>query len=220
MAEHHNCVSLVPLFQQLTEEEQATIESIVIHHHVAAGETIFAAEDDLDSLLIIASGQIKVYQLSENGKEQLLYLLQAGDFEGESALFSKSVRQSFGETLLPSEVCEIKRTDFQELMKHYPSISINLLNEFGHRITQLEKRTTQATTESVESRLADYLIETASAIDKNSFKLPLKKKDLATYLGTTPETISRKLKLFEADGLIQQQAKQITITDPDALSLV
>lgn len=219
MAEH-NCVSLVPLFQQLTEAEQQTIESIVIHHHVQAGEIIFSAGDSIDELTIIATGQVKVYQLSENGREQLLYLLQAGDFEGESALFTKDHRQSFAQALLPTEVCQIRRDDFQKLMKQYPSISLNLLNEFGNRITSLEKRTTQAATESVESRLADYLVETCAAAQTATFRLPIKKKDLATYLGTTPETISRKLKEFEDHGWISQDAKQITIEDSDSLSLI
>lgn len=221
MSLEHECISLVPLFDQLTHADKKTIESIVHQHHYQPGETVFSAGDSLDALMIIASGQVKVYQLAENGKEQLLYLLQTGDFEGESALFSQTTRQSFGEALLPTAVCQIERSDFQKLMLQYPSISINLLNEFGNRLSKLEKRTTQATTSSIESRLADYLVETAAGMQATTFKLPLKKKDLATYLGTTPETISRKLKDFEAQGLIVQgNGKQITIKDGDALTLI
>ncbi|WP_137596876.1 Crp/Fnr family transcriptional regulator [Paucilactobacillus kaifaensis] len=221
MSLEHECISLVPLFDQLTHEDKKTIESIVHQHHYQPGETIFSAGDSLDALMIIASGQVKVYQLAENGKEQLLYLLQTGDFEGESALFSQATRQSFGEALLPTAVCQIERSDFQKLMMQYPSISINLLNEFGNRLSKLEKRTTQATTSSIESRLADYLVETAAGMQVTTFKLPLKKKDLATYLGTTPETISRKLKDFEDQGLISQGGgKKITIEDGDALTLI
>jgi len=217
----HECVSLVPLFNQLTHADKETIESIVHQHHYQPGETIFSAGDSLDSLMIIASGQVKVYQLAENGKEQLLYLLKTGDFEGESALFSQTTRQSFGEALLPTAICQIERSDFQMLMQQYPIISINLLNEFGHRLSKLEKRTTQATTSSIESRLADYLVETSAGLKETTFKLPLKKKDLATYLGTTPETISRKLKDFEDQGFITQGGgKKVTILDSDALALI
>lgn len=217
----HKCVSLVPLFSQLTESEQDTIESIVHQHHYQAGETIFAAGDPMDSLMIVASGQSKVFQLATNGKEQLLYLLTAGDFDGETALFSQTNHNSFGEALMPTLICSINRTDFQRLMQQYQTISLNLLNEFGRRLSDLEKRTTQTATTSVESRLADYLVDTAAQFESPSFKLPLKKKDLATYLGTTPETISRKLTELQQRGLINQTGnKQITITNQQELELL
>lgn len=217
----HNCVSLVPLFSQLSEQEQDTVNSIVHQHHYQTGETIFAAGDSMDALMIIASGQAKVFQLASNGKEQLLHLLTAGDFDGETALFSQAKHNSFAEALMPTMICQINRTEFQQLMQKYPTISLNLLNELGRRMTELEKCTTQTSTSSVESRLADYLVETSAQFGKNDFKLPLKKKDLATYLGTTPETISRKLGELERNGLIEQTgSKQICIVDQEALEML
>lgn len=216
----HECVQLVPIFNNLANDQLDTIESIVRHHHYPAGSTIFSASDALDSLMIVASGQVKVYQLAANGREQLLYLLQTGDIDGEAALFENQQRSSFGEALVPTDICSIRREDFQALMQQYPSISINVLNVFGKRLSQLERQTTRATTESVEARLANYLTETAAALKTNTFKLPLKKKDLATFLGTTPESISRKLALFEQQALITQKpGKIIQINDADQLLL-
>jgi len=217
----HECVQLVPIFQELATGQLDTIESIVQHHHYQPGETIFNAADSLDTLLIVAGGQVKVYQLAANGREQLLYLLQTGDIDGEAALFENKQRTSYAEALVPTDICSIRRDDFQHLMQTYPSISINVLNVFGKRLTQLEKQTTSTATESVEARLANYLTETAASLDVSAFKLPLKKKDLATFLGTTPETISRKLTSFEKQGLITQKpGKVIQINDADQLLLV
>lgn len=217
---NHECVQLVPIFSELAADQLDTIEKIVRHHHYQAGETLFSAADALDQLMIVANGQVKVYQLAANGREQLLYLLQTGDIDGEAALFENQQRTSFAEALVPTDVCSIRREDFQALMQQYPSISIKVLNVFGKRLTQLERQTTSTATESVEARLANYLTETAAALKTNTFKLPIKKKDLATFLGTTPETISRKLTLFEQQGLITQQAgKVIKINDADQLLL-
>ncbi|MFC6181730.1 Crp/Fnr family transcriptional regulator [Lactiplantibacillus daowaiensis] len=216
----HDCVQLVPIFQALADDQLDTIESIVQHRHFQAGETLFNASDDLDSLMIVANGQVKVYQLAANGREQLLYLLQTGDIDGEAALFENRQRTSYGEALVPTDICSIRRQDFQQLMQTYPSISINVLNVFGKRLAQLEKQTTSTATESVEARLANYLTETAASLNTATFKLPLKKKDLATFLGTTPETISRKLSRFEKLGLITQKpGKLIQINDADQLLL-
>lgn len=217
----HECVQLVPIFQELAADQLDTIESIVQHHHYQPGETLFNADDPLDTLMIVSGGQAKVYQLAANGREQLLYLLQTGDIDGEAALFENKRRTSYGEALVPTDVCSIRREDFQRLMQKYPSISINVLNVFGKRLTQLERQTTSTATESVEARLANYLTETAASLKVTAFKLPLKKKDLATFLGTTPETISRKLTRFEQTGLITQKpGKVIQINDADQLLLV
>lgn len=217
---NHECVQLVPIFSELEADQLDTIEKIVRHHHYQAGETLFSAADALDQLMIVANGQVKVYQLAANGREQLLYLLQTGDIDGEAALFENQQRTSFAEALVPTDVCSIRREDFQALMQQYPSISIKVLNVFGKRLTQLERQTTSTATESVVARLANYLTETAAALKTDTFKLPIKKKDLATFLGTTPETISRKLTLFEQQGLITQQAgKVIKINDADQLLL-
>ncbi|WP_412989627.1 Crp/Fnr family transcriptional regulator [Pediococcus siamensis] len=217
----HDCIKLVPLFSQLPDRDVAKISTIMTHKHYAAGETLFMDGDTLDTLIIVASGQVKVSRIAANGREQLLYLLQSGDFDGEGALFQEMTRSSTGVALIPTNVCQISRRNFQKLLSESPSISMNLINEFGQRISSLEKRTTEASTESVEARIGNYLVETGASLNKDTFKLPIKKKDLAIYLGTTPETVSRKLAEFQKKGWINQgPQKQIKLIDKDALILL
>ncbi|AMV60312.1 transcriptional regulator, Crp/Fnr family [Pediococcus damnosus] len=217
----HDCIKLVPLFDHLPDEDVDKIEAIITHKHYAAGESLFLDGDDLDTLMIVANGQVKVSKIAANGREQLLYLLQTGDFDGEGALFQDKTHTSSAVALIPTAVCQISRKNFQKLLSQSPSISMNLINEFGQRISSLEKRTTEAATESVEARIGSYLVETGASLDKDTFKLPIKKKDLAIYLGTTPETVSRKLTDFESKGWISQgPQKQIKLLDKDALVLL
>ncbi|WP_225417801.1 helix-turn-helix domain-containing protein [Loigolactobacillus backii] len=69
--------------------------------------------------------------------------------------------------------------------------------------------------------MALYLLDTADADKTDEFKLPMKKKELATYLGTTPETISRKLTAFEEAGYIKQiPQRMIQIRNRDGLLFV
>jgi cAMP-binding proteins - catabolite gene activator and regulatory subunit of cAMP-dependent protein kinases len=96
-----------------------------------------------------------------------------------------------------------------------------MVNAFGKRIVKLEQQNTEVTTYSVESRLANYLLETSAGLKSEAFTLPLKKKDIATYLGTTPETISRKLSTLEKQGLITKlSSSKIKILDANGLALV
>ncbi|MCQ6273479.1 Crp/Fnr family transcriptional regulator [Bacillus sp. V3B] len=185
-------------------------------------DMIYHAGDQSDSLYIVNKGKIKIYRLSESGKEQLVRILNPGDFTGELALFNESLHESYAEALMNTQVCLIKRSDLQAFLIKYPSISLKILAEFSNRLEQSEKQTTRFATEKVETRLALFLAECVDGEDQtNEIELPMSKKDLASYLGTTPETISRKLSDLEDEGYIKQKInKKIEIVDLDGLILV
>ena len=208
--QHHclgqkSCVSLVPIFNHLNSEQMAEIMASVKTFSFKKGESLYNAGDQSDSLYIVSHGKVRIYRLSESGKEQLLRILEVGDFTGELALFKETIHESYAEAMVDTEICTIKRDSLHEILIKYPSISLKLLKEFSNRLEEAERQTTSFSTERVETRLASYLYE---CIDEDSdsklIRLPMSKKDLASYLGTTPETISRKLYEMEDAGYIKQ----------------
>jgi len=124
--------------------------------------------------------------------------------------------------LEPVDVCVMKRADLQKLLIKYPVISLKLLSEFSNRLGEAEKQTTRFATEKVETRIALFLTECVEENDlPMEFILPMSKKNLASYLGTTPETISRKLYELEEAGLIKNKAHNgIEILNLEGLLLV
>lgn len=219
--EAEDCVRLVPIFANLGDEAIEAVAGLVHEHFLKAGDTLFLAGTDADALYIVAHGQVKVTQDTVSGREQMLRLLQAGDFDGEAVLFTQTEHNNNAVALTDSQVCTISRGDFQKLLRETPELALNVLNALGQRVVALENQATAASTASVAERLANYLLETSAAIGNDQFDLPLRKKDLALYLGTSPETISRRLTTFEQDGLIKQTGRSgITILDADALGLV
>lgn len=213
------CVSLVPIFNHLEEEQLDEIMNLTKSFKYKKGEVIYRAGYKSDSLYIVSKGKIKIYRLSESGKEQLLHILMPGDFTGELALFSETIHESYAEAMEETDVCTVNRDDLQDLLRKYPAISLKILSEFSKRLEQSEKQTTRFATEKVEKRLAIYLTELAEeSSESNEVELPMTKKDLASYLGTTPETISRKLFELEDAGIIKQkQSKIIEIIDLEEL---
>ena len=217
----HYCVSLVPIFNHLEKDQMKKVMERVRSVPYKKGEIIYHAGDESDSLYIVNHGKIKIYRLSETGKEQILRVLSPGDFTGELALFKESTHEAYAEALMDTKVCMIKRTDLQQFLLTYPTIALKILTEFSHRLDESETQTTRFATEKVETRLALFLAECAEDEDNPEFVLPMSKKDLASYLGTTPETISRKLTEFEEQGLIEQKPKRtIKILDLDELLFI
>lgn len=217
------CVTLVPIFNHLTSEQMDEIMEVVRPGSYKKGELIYRAAESSDALYIVNRGQVKMYRLAESGKEQLVRILQPGDFTGELALFKQSVHEAYAEAVVDSEICQIRRDDLQRLLLRYPTISLKILTEFSRRLETSEKQTTSLATEKVETRIALFLAEcvTEEHVNEAMIELPMSRKDLASYLGTTPETISRKLTEFEETGLIEQRGQRnIYLYDIDQLLFI
>lgn len=215
---HKSCVSIVPIFNHLEEAEMDSIVKTTQHRTLQKGDILYRAGDHSDSLYIVHIGKLKVYRLAENGKEQLIRLLNPGEFTGELALFNESLHEEFAEALESTEICSIQRSHLQEFLQKHPNISWKILNEFSKRLETAEHQMTSFATESAETRIALYLAEQAEKSRSMVIELSMPRKDLASFLGTTPETISRKLAKFEDEGWIRQEnQRKIEILDLDSL---
>lgn len=215
------CISIVPLFNHLNQSELLEIVKTAQSQVVKRGEMIYRSGEQSKGLYIVHKGQIKIFRLSQTGKEQIVRILGPGDFSGELSLFSESEHDAYAEALEPVELCVMERSTFQQLLLKYPNISIKMLTEFSTRLSKTEKRAAVISMETVETRLAMYLANQVEEQKSNQVNLLMSRKDLASHLGTTPETISRKLTEFEAANLIQQiSQREIHILDLDALLLL
>lgn len=218
---HALCVSRVPIFNHLPHEELVIVAGKATMRTYERGQFIHRSGDTSDQLFIVHKGKVKVYHLSETGKEQLVRILGPGDFNGELALFSAQKHDSYAEITETAQICTINQSDVRELLLKYPAISLHVLDEVSRRLASSEKQTAVIATESINARIGQYLADLADHADSCTFRLPMARKDLASYLGTTPETLSRRFGEFESAGWIQQTGqRQITILDLDALLLI
>ena len=220
LGSHAACISLVPIFNHLKEEQMKEVAVTTQARSYQKGEYIYRPGDTSDTLYIVNGGLVRIFRMTESGKEQLVRFLKPGDFTGELALFNSTTHESFAEAIKDTTICMVQKKDLQGLLSKYPAISLKIMEEFSSRLEQSEKQTTMVATEKVESRLALFLAELME-VGNPVITLPMTKKDLASYLGTTPETVSRKLGELEDKGLIQQISnKKIKIPDVDELLLL
>lgn len=211
------CAKRIAIFQHLDQESQKKISALAIHKEMKKGE-ILCSPEKTAGLFLISEGKVKVYELSSNGKEKLLRVLQKGDFVGEEALFSSTETYSFSEALTDVRVCHIRREDFFKLLMEYPSISLKLLEEMNRRIVRLSHQSVSNTTGLVLNRLAEYLLELCAAQDSMEITLPLQMKELAVFLDVAPETLSRRIKYLEKEGIIWKKGYRLTVLKKELLS--
>ncbi len=206
------CVNLVPLFGALPYEKKIQIERLVHHKDYQKNEIVIDPTKG-DNLIIVAHGSAKQYTLDEDGHENVLQVLHSGDYVGENWLFGQVNTNNYVETTVQSEICLLKRQDFLELMHDQPRLSIKLLELNMVKTANLQKQIQLLTLPKVEDRILRYLQTYADKIGKSSYNLPLKMKDLALYLGTTPETLSRELSLLEEQGKLKRKLRKVELVN-------
>lgn len=207
------CVRLVPLFNQLDLEKQRQIERLVHHQHVAR-RTIVVSPSDSDRLVIIKSGQARLYQLSATGEEQVQRSLTTGDYVGETWLLGITNQNSYVEMMTAGDICVLIRTDFTSLIQQHGDLAIRLLAGQAATIAALRKQTQLMGLPSIEERLASYLNQLVAQQGNSLITLPLRMKDLSSYLGTTPETLSRKLAQLQKRGQIERHQRRVRVLKP------
>ena len=212
----HHCIQLVPLFFDLSPDELAQVEEIVQHKKVKKGETVIQPSAE-PLLTIVAKGSLKIYQISSTGKEQLLRVIEPGGYEGEKSIFGLINKNLFGEALSDSTICFVRKSDFTELLLAKPQLSLRLLEMNAVKQNETEQQAKFLMMESVEMRLANYLLDLAKITDGSYVQIAMTLKDLSAFIGTTPETISRKLRLLEEKGLVEHYGKSFKILDYERL---
>jgi len=212
-----NCITMVPIFNSLTDEEMMEVASITTGKKYDKGELVYQAGDKHQKLYVIHIGRIKIYRISPTGKEQVIRVLGPGEFMGELSLFSSMPTTDYAEVIEPCNMCMIDGTKLKELMKRFPIISFKVMEELSKRLEQAENLIEDISLHSVEQRLAQVLLKLADS--NGQVILSMKKGDFASQLGMTQETLSRKLTLFQDMGLIRQEGQRIIkILDLDRLN--
>ena len=162
------CVSGVPIFNHLSVEEMQKVVQFAHSKHYLKGEMIFQPGDLTEQLLIIHTGRVKIYRVSELGKEQLLRILEPGDFIGELSLFTSDTSANYAEAMSNTEICAIHRKDLQEMLVTHPEISLKILEEIGKRLKEAEMTIERLSLQDAETRVASYLIEQKISSATNS----------------------------------------------------
>lgn len=201
----------VPLFTDLSNESKNYLGSLLHYKTFDKGDLIFSP-DSQDELIIVVLGQMKVYKLNKDGKEHIIRIIGAGDYGGENYLFDLQNTTVYGIALTKTEVCILYKADFHKLLKIDHQVGQNLLKLNAKKSVELERQAQLLSFYRVDVRLVAYLEDLYNINEEeNSITLPMSLKDLASYLGTSAESLSRYFKEFETRDWIERHHRKIII---------
>ncbi len=206
------------LFKGLPDEQIEIIANLSVEKKFSKGETIFFEGDEATGFYIIGDGQVKVFKMNPLGKEHILHIFGAGEPIGEVPVFHAQPFPASAEPLVASRLIYIQRRDFVNLIKTHPSVSLNMLALLSMRLRQFATQIENLSLKEVPSRLASYLIYMSEEQDDTDIiHLSVSKGQLASLLGTIPETLSRIFARMTDEGLIRVDGKTITILNRQGL---
>lgn len=214
-----SCVAIVPLFAGLTPEEQHEVATYARPIRRKRGELIHQAGDAVSHLLVVHRGRVKISHVAPNGHEQLIRVLEPGDFVGEASFVTGARPEDYATALSDVELCSFDHRVLTSLVTQYPDIAVRMLYAVTTRLETTERMLADVTSSDVEARLTAYLMTLPARHECGGarVRLPLSKKDVASLLGTTPETLSRKLAQLTEEGLISVEGREVLLVDLDAL---
>jgi CRP-like cAMP-binding protein len=211
-------IAEIPLFNGLPREQLEKLADIVLDKKYGKGQTLFSEGSEANGFYIIISGRIKVYKVSLEGKEQILHIFAGGEFFGEVPMFAGGNYPAHAETLEGSRVLFFPRDAFIGLVHKEPSLALNMLGVLSQRLRRFTHLIEDLSLKEVPGRLAAYFLYLSNRRkDSDTFELDITKAQLASFLGTIPETLSRILSRMSQQQLIQVEGRKIRLLDRQAL---
>jgi CRP-like cAMP-binding protein len=211
----------LPLFEGLQRTQHEALSVIAITRTYKKGQTIFSEGDEGTGFYAIISGRVKIFKLSPEGKEQILHLMGPGEIFGEVPVFTGQGYPAYAHAHAQSTLLFFPRNEFIELVKKDPSLSLNMLAVLSWRLRKFAALIEDLSLKEVPGRLAAYLLYLSkSSPVKNEFTLDISKGQLASLLGTIPETLSRILGKMSRQGLIKSSGSRMRILDRATLEKI
>ena len=219
------CTKKVPIFAVLNSCELIDVLEKIVHKEFEKNEIIFSEGGKAETLYFVNEGKIKLYKYTKDGKEQILHILSEGDFFGELNLLRESEYGFNAKAIENCKICTLGKDKFKDILLNKPEISIKILEVMGERLAKMENLAQRLATNDVDARTAYILLDLSKRYGEEDLKynisinLPINRENMASYIGVTRETISRKLKRFEEEGLIKVVGtKKIVILNKEGLN--
>ncbi|MHC1727522.1 MAG: Crp/Fnr family transcriptional regulator [Syntrophobacteraceae bacterium] len=211
-------IAKASLFNGLPAEQLEELAQICMNQSYEKGQALFSEGSRARGFYMVVAGKIKIYKLSLEGKEQILHIFGSGEIFGEVPVFAGGSYPANAEAIEPSRVFFFPRADFVALIQREPSIALNMLGILSTRLRQFTHLIEDLSLKEVPGRLAAYLMylgERSGNVEK--VELDITKAQLASLLGTIPETLSRILSKMTQQEIISMDGRKISILDRKVL---
>ena len=206
-----------PIWKQLDKSEQVSLSTSARETHFKKGDLIHT-DGDCMGLILVTSGQLRAYTVSEDGREITLYRL----FERDICLFSASCMMhsiQFDITVSAekdADVILIPSDIYRNIMESSAPLANNTNEIMASRLSDVMWLIAQIMWKSFDKRLADFLLNEANIEDSNMLKIT--HEEIGNHMGSPREVVTRMLKYFVSEGAVKLSRGTVEIVDESKLA--
>jgi CRP/FNR family transcriptional regulator, dissimilatory nitrate respiration regulator len=207
-------------FRGLDDAAMTRLVSMAGIRRFRKGQIIFRQEDPCPGIYVVGTGVVKIFKISPNGKEHVLHFASAGMTFAEVAAIGRFACPASAEVLEPCTCALLPQESFTRLLETSHKLCLQLMVSMAGWVRHLVGLMEDIVLRDATARVAQHLlVQERAGAERKDFSLPMRKKDLASHLNLTSETLSRTFARLAACGLIQMGARQrIRILDRQSLA--
>ena len=202
-----------PVWDKLTREQQERLLAVSDFRTVKSGTLLHDGGPNCMGLLLVRSGQLRAYLLSEEGREMTICRF----FEMDICLFSASCvvpNMQFNimiEAEKDTEIWVVPACLYQNLMDESIALSNYSHDLITNHFSEVMWLMEQVMWKSFDKRLAEFLLQESALEDSNTLKITHEK--IANHMGTAREVVTRMLRYFQSEGMVKLTRGAVDITD-------
>ena len=210
-------VRRLPMFEQLAEQDFASLLATATVRTVGRGADLFMQGDQADQFFVVLEGWVKLYRVNRDGAEAVVRMVSRGESFAEAAMFSGARFPVSAQAVTDLRVLSITVRAFSRCVQSDIRTAFAMLGSLSMRLRMLVQQVEQLQVQSAPQRVGSFLLKLCPPGEGNaSFKLPLEKSLVAKRLNIQPETFSRALAKLRPVG-VEVHGSVVSIESIDAL---
>lgn len=208
----------IAYFSGLALADLESIRKLIFEKAADRAEMVLLEGEPAANLYFVASGAVKVFKTSAEGKEQILSIVRPGEPLNDVPVFDGGPNPVSARTMGPVLLYGIKKSDVEAVLKGYPQIALNVIKTLATRVRHLVSLVEDLSFKHVIGRVAKILLEHLGGEMDGGPRLT--QQEMAAMAGTAREVVGRSLKALEEEGAIKLDRHRIVIMDREALQKV
>jgi len=208
----------IPYFSGLGLADLESIKKLVFERSAERAEMVVLEGEPAANLFFVASGAVRVFKTSAEGKEQILSIVRPEESFNDVPIFDGGPNPASARTMGPVLLYGIKRNDMEVILGNHPQIALNVVKVLAKRVRQLVSLVEDLSFRHVISRVAKILLEQTKGETGHGPRLT--QQEMAAMAGTAREVVGRSLKELEEQGTIRLDHHRIIVADKEALQKI
>ncbi len=219
MAIDTNQLKGIGFFAGLSEPDLEAIAQRMFEQSFRRGDTILMEDDPPEAIYFVASGAVKSFKTSIEGKEQILCLLRTGESFNDVPVLDGRPNLASAVAMTPVVLYGITKTDMEDLLRQNPALAVNVIRVLSKRVRHFVSMVEDLSFRDVTSRVARLILDYATdhGAPEEAHRPRLTQQEMAAMVGTAREVVGRSLRALEDGGAIRMDRHRIVVTNRKAL---